>query len=198
MTGNQAYLLPAVGCLCDWMRWGHVSLAVKLLSSSSPSGRVGGSPPITRLRGTAPTHCLDRTHCRQSIIQRASLHNASSFWKQVGQLEELLNGIRSNRSKWKPHTLYHFTSCLFLHENAQKCGWVALGLPEPPLCPVPPAEPAEPDGYQVPSSPRPGSTGAGTAARTSRSELEMRAKQSKDIKAGREKPQSSFGTLDFQ
>lgn len=190
-----------MGRLCDWMWWGHVSLAVKLLSSSSPSGRVGGSPPITRLRGTAPTHCLDRTHCRQSIIQRASLHSASSFWKQGGWLEELLNRIRSSRtigSKWKAHEFYQFIACLCLHENGQKCGWVALGLPEPPWCPVPPAEPVEQDGYLVPSSPRPGSTGAGTAARTSRSELEMRGKQSRDIKAGREKPQSSFGTHDLQ
>lgn len=63
---------------------------------------------------------------------------------------------------------------------------------------MPPAEPVERDEYLVPSSPRSGSTGAGTAARMSRSELEMRGKQSRDIKAGREKPQSSFGTLDLQ
>lgn len=71
---------PAMACLCACIRCGHVSLAVRLSSSSSPSGRAGGSPPITRPRGTAPTHCLDRTHCRQSIIQRASLHTTSRRW----------------------------------------------------------------------------------------------------------------------
>lgn len=61
------------------IRWGHVSLDVRL--SSSPSGQGGGSPPITRPSGTAPTHCLDRTHCRQSIIQRASLHTTSRRYR---------------------------------------------------------------------------------------------------------------------
>lgn len=51
---------------------------------------------------------------------------------------------------------------------------------------MPPAEPVGPDGYLVPSLPRSDSTGAETAARRSRSELEIE-KTENHIKAGKKR-----------
>lgn len=99
---------------------------------------------------------------------------------------QFLRRERLRKEPLEPLQLHCFVERPRLREKGRKCGSVAPGLPEPPWCPAPPAEPVGPGGYQVPSSPRPGSTGAGTAARTSRSELEMRGKQRRTSKRAEE------------
>lgn len=171
--------VPAMACLWACIRCGHVSRAVRHSSSSSPSGRAGGSPPITRPRGTAPTHCRERTHCRQSMIQRASLHTTS---RRCGKRRNKM--ILCPRREKQTEELFSLASFIFpfrsrSHGRDQWCGWDALGPLAPLWCPAPLVGPAGPTGCPARVSPTLGSTDTQSLVRTSRSELERRGKKGK-------------------